>query len=71
MPGIAGGRKGAGPLNLQSIGALRGTGDAWTEAHLGESGEQSSGSPGRKTVERTSVFVERISLRGAVREPEV
>jgi len=56
---------------LQSVGAPRSTGAAWREAHLGEHGEQSSGSQGRMAVERTSIFVKRFSLRGALREAEV
>jgi hypothetical protein len=40
------------------------------EARSNENGEQSSGSFRRKTAERTSVFVERTTLRGAMREPE-
>jgi len=70
MPGITGGYKGAGSPKLQSVGAPRSTGAAWRETHLGEQGERSPGSHRRMTVERTSVFVERIALRGTVREPE-
>jgi len=39
------------------------------EARSNENGEQSSGSFKRTTAERTSVFVERTTLRGAMREP--
>jgi len=56
MPGVTGGRKGAGPLKLQSVSASRGTGAAWKEAHLGAHEEQSSRSHRRMTVERTSIF---------------